>query len=401
MINRLVSVLIFVLALVATPVLAQDLPTGDSRNSAFREHFQKIVAANPTTSDFQKMQPGAVYRLPDGTTDELRSGDSKGIWGREFEKWYGIPYEDFLERNRQPDEPPVKPLACPDGEVGTPPNCLKPYVTTTTVTVWPWWLMPLALAFLALLVFAWSLYNSLKREGTRRNEAEDENAGLQRQLNAAERERELNRNPVTSGPPMVPNGVTQETAPAALQAVAARQYADETGNTPTTITQFEIIEQVRGRGYGVMQVSYRGVPAANRRLNGDIVYRAVIRYPNNGEVREVYMLQGCGNDLRYSGASYTPGNEFRFEPDTATESAVAPQQLPAAPVAAVVPMATPAPTAQDAVRQGDVRLEVRPADGDRPRMIRITGGESTGGFSVDVGDGLGDVVLRVFPRRQQ
>ena len=89
-------VVALVLGLVATPTSAQDLPNGDSRNGGFREHFEKVKRANLFVVDFQKMQPGAVYNLPDGTTDELRVGDKNGIWGREFQKWYNMPYNYFF-----------------------------------------------------------------------------------------------------------------------------------------------------------------------------------------------------------------------------------------------------------------------------------------------------------------
>ena len=78
------------LALTVSSVQAQELPANHPRNAEFRDHFQKVVKANPTVSDFEKMQPGAAYFLPLGNTDALETGDTKGIWGREFRKFYGF-----------------------------------------------------------------------------------------------------------------------------------------------------------------------------------------------------------------------------------------------------------------------------------------------------------------------
>src|SRR3989344_6569691 len=90
-------VYLVVLIIAATTAMAQDLPDGDPRNPSFRNYFTKVVAENPKISDFNKMSVGTRYELPDGTGDYLGEGDKNGIWGREFAKWYGISYGDFLD----------------------------------------------------------------------------------------------------------------------------------------------------------------------------------------------------------------------------------------------------------------------------------------------------------------
>lgn len=69
-------------------VIAQPLPDGDVKNEAFLEHMRKIREMNADLN-FRAMPVGASYILPSGDVDRLEEGDVRGIWGREFAKWYG------------------------------------------------------------------------------------------------------------------------------------------------------------------------------------------------------------------------------------------------------------------------------------------------------------------------
>lgn len=157
--------------------------------------------------------------------------------------------------------------------------------------------------------------------------------------------RMLTRDPATAGPAMVPGGVTETNATAAMQQVAARAA----GNSPSmsrvqsTYQQFTIVRQTAGRIWGNMTVRYEDGRSVPRRLNGDRAYQAEVRFPD-GHTETLYMLQGCGNDLRYGGiARYLPGPEFRFEADPV----IAPTPTP-------TPTSAPAPqTAPNINEQGE------------------------------------------------
>ncbi len=89
--TRFAFALLTLLAVVSIAALAQTLPAGDARNDQFRAHFQEVVRLNPQVRDFYRMQEGQVYLLPDGRTDTLETGDTRGIWGREYGKFYNNP----------------------------------------------------------------------------------------------------------------------------------------------------------------------------------------------------------------------------------------------------------------------------------------------------------------------
>lgn len=126
---------------------------------------------------------------------------------------------------------------------------------------------------------------------------------------AAEREAALS-NPTTSGPPMVPGGVNDTNV--ADHFLRSAQRDPLWAGSP--LSSFRIISMERGRGYGIMNVHYGdGQDVQEKRLNGEIVYRALVEFPN-GERGQLYMLQACGNDIRYTGRRYQPGDDFRFEP---------------------------------------------------------------------------------------
>ncbi len=146
----------------------------------------------------------------------------------------------------------------------------------------------------------------------------------------------LDVDPVTSRPAVVPGGVTDATAPTAFQEMAARQHQATTGQTVPS-QQFTVLETTPGRIWGGLNVRYADGREVPRRLNGERAYQARVRFPDPhlsllGREETLYMLQGCGNDLRYGGISrYLPGPDFRFEADQPVVTAVA-SQVTAPPV---------------------------------------------------------------------
>lgn len=161
------------------------------------------------------------------------------------------------------------------------------------------------------------------------------------------------QNPVTGGEPMVRGGVMESNAVASFQAAAQRIYASEYGGAAPAAALFTVLPPVvRGRGFGTVLVNYRDKrKPLKKRLNGEPIYRARVQSPN-GREQEIYMLQGCGNDLRFGGISgYTPGKDFQFAVDGELPL---PRSTPA-PVVAEVPSPAPAapqpsvPTPQEVV----------------------------------------------------
>ena len=131
------------------------------------------------------------------------------------------------------------------------------------------------------------------------------------------------RDPVSSGPAIVPGGVAPENAPARFQEMAARLNANRT-RSELSAQNFQVISSRVGRIWGVLNVRYANGQEIPRRLDGDRAYQAEVRFPD-GKTETLYMLQGCGNDLRYGGISrYIPGPDFRFEADPEPATAPSP-----------------------------------------------------------------------------
>ncbi|KKQ78133.1 MAG: hypothetical protein A3A96_00420 [Candidatus Zambryskibacteria bacterium RIFCSPLOWO2_01_FULL_39_39] len=246
---------------------------------------------------------------------------------------------------------PIEQLRLPQPEA-------KIYHVATT-PAWVWW--PLALA-IALIIAAWLIY------------------------------RMLTRDPVNSRPAMVPGGVTEATATTAIQRVAARTagYTQEQSLGQNVYQQFTIIRRTAGRIWGNMTVRYADGRSVPRRLNSDRAYQAEVRF-SDGHTETLYMLQGCGNDLRYGGISrYLPGPEFRFEADPAPVAVPAqpvpePAPAPVAPVPAPVAEA-PAPVSGEFVRTKDtpttlqpdgvITFEFKRSNNGQPNMVRLQGIEA-------------------------
>ncbi len=187
----------------------------------------------------------------------------------------------------------------------------------------------------------------------------------------------LNRDPAITRPAMVPGGVTATTAPVAIQQMAARIAGHGLAATSATVYQaFNILEQVAGRIWGVMNVRYADGREIPRRLNGDRAYRARVRFAD-GHEEVLYMLQACGNDLRVGGISrYLPGPEFRFEADPAVVTPAPVPQPVVQPAPAATPMPTPTPqptepTPAGPTNEGGLMFEMKCSADGRPNMIRF------------------------------
>ncbi len=196
-------------------------------------------------------------------------------------------------------------------------------------------------------------------------------AAFARWLKSPERVvRATNTDPATAGPPMVPGGVTEVNAEQALRDVAARRFGG-------THQDFTVLERTAGRVYGTVVVSYRDNTERQWVMSGQQAYQARIRRPN-GHVEVVYMLQACGNDLRFGQvAGYRPGDDFRFEPEVvqpAPAPVVEPVVAPPAP-AAVVPVAVPEPqrVAAEPTPRGTVQVVVKAPDGNGPHLVQVSG----------------------------
>ncbi len=241
-----------------------------------------------------------------------------------------------------------------------------------TTPAWVWW--PLALT-VGILIAIWLIY------------------------------RMLTRDPVNSGPAMVPGGITEANATSEMQQVAARAYglSQRASQDYRHYQQFTVIRQTVGRIWGNMTVRYADGRSVPRRLNGERAYEAEVRFPD-GRTETLYMLQGCGNDLRYDGISrYLPGPKFRFEADQSEPIQEVPTSQPAAQpvghnpnldphrtseghVPEVVQVATPAsaPTINDSgefVRTKDapakeenlLKISFRPEENGKDSLVQAEG----------------------------
>ena len=208
--------------------------------------------------------------------------------------------------------------------------------------------------------------------------------------------RMLNQNPATAREPMVDGGVSREMADRHFQEMAGSQFQRETGRQ-CPANMFTILEQTVGRIWGILNVRYGDGKEVPRRLNGERAFRARVRFPDQHE-ETLYMLQACGNDLRYGGISrYLPGPEFRFEADQPQVETPAPAPAPAptpqpepaqtapAPTPTPAPEPTPAPTPQPESAQataptpqgeGVVIFEFKRSSNGQPAMVRLRGIEA-------------------------
>jgi hypothetical protein len=164
--------------------------------------------------------------------------------------------------------------------------------------------------------------------------------------------------PVTAGPPMINGGLSDATADEAFRRMAERQ-------TGLSFRSFTVLQSIAGQVYGTMIVSYADGKERRMSMNGQRAYQARVRFPN-GHEESLYMLQACGNDLRFGGINrYRPGGDFRFTPEVRGSIVPAPARTMTSP--------SSAETTTEVVPEGTIRVEIKPADGTHPTMIRVSG----------------------------
>ncbi len=209
----------------------------------------------------------------------------------------------------------------------------QPMNSTFTFPVWFWWL-------LGLLVIAFLVMLSRLRFNTVRY-----------------------RHPVTAGPPIVPGGIQSvELARARFTAMGARQ-------------DFVILSVTPGHASGTINVRYADRREVPRTLNNERAFEATVRHPD-GAIEQLFMLQGCGNDLKYGGINryFRDWANFHFVPDVpAVEPATpAPSEEPI--VAPQAGSASEPVSSMSAATRPELKIELKPADkaGDTA-MVRVTG----------------------------
>lgn len=178
------------------------------------------------------------------------------------------------------------------------------------------------------------------------------------------------KDPITSGYPVVPGGVPDvETAAEQFNTRVAARHP----NRP-----FSILSIVEGTGTGDLMVSYGNRRQAEpRRMNGERIYQALVRFDDNGAEEQLLMLQRCGNDLwGHDGLlRYVPSQNFVFTP---AQVEVTPAATPeAAPLPAVAEQVVPPVAANEAEAYAEVPTTESNAPtfvsygqfGDKPPMI--------------------------------
>lgn len=145
----------------------------------------------------------------------------------------------------------------------------------------PWW------AWLLLLFFTFCLFMTIRES-----------------VKNSERRKEWKLDPIRSGEPFNPNGVSSSEAHTRMEEIIRNQYPGAT---------FAIKSMRRGVLNGQAIVWYKGKPTPQERIFDSVAgYEAVTEI--NGREETVYCLQGCGNPIRV-GDFFKAGAEFSFTPD--------------------------------------------------------------------------------------
>ncbi len=178
---------------------------------------------------------------------------------------------------------------------------------------------------------------------------------------------ELRKHPVNSGPAIKKGGVNNV-------GEARERFAEMALQQARSATSFSIQDVVAGRITGDMLVRYQDGTERPRTVHDLEAYRATAVF-NDDRTEELYMLQACGNDLRFGGIlRYVPGLNFVFTPGQV-------EVAPAAPAAETAPIVGPVPIPhaanEEAVAEAPVAERVEPtfacmaAYGDKPPMVRF------------------------------
>ena len=195
--------------------------------------------------------------------------------------------------------------------------------------------------------------------------------------------RELRKDPAESRAPQVPGGI--DSVEAARERFVQQGYRQH----------FTIIDTVPGYISGTMMVRYGDGTERPRTLDRQRAFQATVRF-EDGRTESLYMLQACGNDLKYGGIErYAPGPRFNFTPDpivTPTPEPVA--EAPPAQEEAALELTDVAPVTETVDRR-ELKMEFKPAEkpGDTA-MVRVTGA-STKDLVLTIGED--EFTLRFHP----
>lgn len=383
MIRKFVHTLI-ALMLTATSALAQELPAGDARNESFREYFTEIVTRNRDIQDFSRMIPGTVYELPDGNTDTLSEKDTRGIWGREFEKWYDYTYDELLRREA---------VSTASSTTTAPPVADRPADTDTKQVATksrfesPLWIVGMILATLVITFIAVWLWNRTYGYMPWRYQSH------------WEIERELTQDPVASGTPYVAGGIPPnepERLHAFYEELAVTAYVARNHGVERSAVRPELIGPIEsGMVSGEGLVGYNGQNFAPRRITQPIpAYRARYRFQDRTE-DYLITLQGCMNPVRFGGGDVYQG--FTFTPTSIVVPTPEPEQPapapePVTPIRPHVVVATEDKGPMTMITVGRMRYTTRGTD------IRVNHDKATGATEVVTN---GQVRVFELPRRSK
>jgi hypothetical protein len=197
------------------------------------------------------------------------------------------------------------PTAVPIAELVAP----TPAVQTGAVSQagWPWWMW----ALLALITLGFVLLAYYSMQQRRR----------------MMREHELRRDPITSGPPLVPGGIPATDASRLtnfFDQQAVNRYAERNPTVDrATIRATRIGPITEGTITGEGMVGYLGGDLRPRRIEQPLAaYQARYRFPDGTEENMV-TLQACMNPVTYGGDTY---RGFTFTPRSAAVAAPEPER---------------------------------------------------------------------------
>lgn len=303
------------------------------------------------------------------------------------------------------------PKAMPISQLGLPQPPAR--VVEVPISTMPSWVGLLLAALLFAVVIA-TVALWVKRESRLRKEAADrerqEDEQLKEALNRQEiqrrHERELNLNPITSGPAMVPGGI-HANEPERLQsffsAQATARYAERNPGIDRNTIRVEQIGPIEsGTINGEGEVGYLGGDWRPRRINppGINAYQGRFRFPDGTE-EVLQTLMGCMNPVRSGygevmrGFTFTPREIVvpPSEPGTTIVADPQPETTNVAPISPAAVLTSEVAQAED----GLVRIEVRQANSDQPAMIRMSGVDDNADMTVEVG--RGNFLIRFRPRQ--
>jgi hypothetical protein len=268
-----------------------------------------------------------------------------------------------------------------------------PLTTSTKASTWyesTWLWLPLLILFL----FLGALY-AYKRERRfmRERKVADENVAreIAETEAAVARNREMLRDPITSGTPYVPGGIVP-TEKARLESFfddqAATRYSQRNpGNGTVRPVRIGPIEAGTITGEGL--VGYLGGEMLPRTITTPIAaYQARYRFPDGTEeILQSLML--CMNPVSHGGDVYrgfvfTLGNIAVPALPVPVAQVVPPQEAAPAPVVEVLPAIAPVSAEPIPVADGGVRIEILPANKEHSARIQMSGVDETGYNSCEI-----------------